>query len=587
MNKRLNTILHLLLFTILFSFSINQQVKCQTKNYPTNQFESPIRRQLNLSGNFAELRTNHFHSGIDLRIGGVEGEKVYSPYQGSVSRIKIQAWGGGKNLYIDHTNGYTTVYMHLKNYSPKIEEYIRKYQYENQTYEFDIEVSKDKLRIEKGELIAYAGSSGSSGGPHLHFEIRDTKSQNIINPQHFGIEVIDSIPPFIESLLISPEGEFSRVEGMPKKQIYEIIGDNQARPKDKKTIKPNDTVQVTNQISLGLQAYDKSLGSTLKNGVYSYKLLVDDEIFWEFQIDEFSFDKSRYINACIDYELYRNKNQKYLITKKLPNNQFPNFKAVSSTGIIKLEPNTVKKLEYILQDYKKNTTTFTFYLQALVSNPNTQTNYEKASTETFYWHKDNTIVDNQFKITVPKNALYEIAQINYQRTIDLITQYPILKIESNSALHSNMSIEIPIPNSVKPEHKAKIVVVEQKNRSKNSIGGEVNKNSIIASARFFGTYSIALDTISPTVVPRNFKSNLKLRPKQNTLTLRIIDELSGIAKYKGYINDKWVLMEYDGKTSTLTYYIDDQELNQPTNILRIELQDQVGNNTVQSYTIIK
>lgn len=587
MNKTLNITLKPLLLTLFFSVLIQFIAQGQTKNYPRSQFESPIRRQLNLSGNFAELRTNHFHSGIDLRIGGVEGESVYSPYQGSVSRIKIQAWGGGKNLYIEHTNGYTTVYMHLKNYSPKIEEYIRKYQYENQTYEFDIEVSKDKLRIEKGELIAYAGSSGSSGGPHLHFEIRDTKSQNIINPQHFGIEVIDSIPPFIESLLISPEGVFSRVEGMPKKQIYEIIGDNQLRPKDKKTIKPNDTVQVTNQISLGLQAYDRSLGSTLKNGVYSYKLLVDDEIFWEFQIDEFSFDKSRYINACIDYELFRNKNQKYLITKKLPNNQFPNFKAINSTGIIKLEPNTVKKVEYILQDYKKNTTNFTFYLQASVSNPNTKTNYEKSSTETFYWQKDNTIVDNQFKVTVPKNALYEIADINYQRTIDLITQYPILKIESSSALHSNMIIEIPIPNSIKPEHKTKIVVVEQKNRSKNSIGGEVNQNSIIASARFFGTYSIALDTISPTVVPRNFKSNVRLKPKQNTLTLRIKDELSGIAKYKGYINDKWVLMEYDGKTATLTYNIDNKELNQPTNNLRIELQDEVGNATVQSFTIIK
>ncbi|MFA7081551.1 MAG: M23 family metallopeptidase [Bacteroidales bacterium] len=581
MIKKLNTTLNFLLFTILFFFSINPQAKSQTKNYPKNQFESPIRRQLNLSGSFAELRSNHFHSGIDLRIGGVEGEKVYSPYQGFVSRIKIQAWGGGKNLYIDHTNGYTSVYMHLKNYSPKIEEYIRKYQYENQTYEFDIEVSKDKLRIEKGELIAYAGSSGSSGGPHLHFEIRDTKSQNIINPQHFGIDVIDNIPPYINSILITPEGDFSRVEGMPEKQIYQISS------KNKKTIKPNDTIQVTNQISLGIQAYDKSLGSTLKNGVYSYKLLVDDEIFWEFQIDEFSFDKSRYINACIDYELYRNKNQKYLITKKLSNNQFPNFKALNSTGIIKLEPNTTKKIEYILQDYKKNTTTLTFYLQALVSNPNTQTNYERASTETFYWHKDNAIVDNQFKITVPKNALYEIADINYQRTIDLITQYPILKIESNSALHSNMSIEIPIPNSIKPEHKTKIVVVEQKNRSKNSIGGEVNQNTIVASARFFGTYSIALDTISPTVITKNFKSNIKLRTKQNTLTLRIKDELSGIAKYKGFINDKWVLMEYDGKTSTLTYYIDSQELNQPTNILRIELQDQVGNNTVQSFTIIK
>ncbi|MFA6806162.1 MAG: M23 family metallopeptidase [Bacteroidales bacterium] len=587
MNKKLNRTLKYLLLTILVFLLIPIPSQSQTKNYPKNQFQSPIKRELNLSGSFAEPRTNHFHSGLDLRIGGQEGEKVYSPFQGSVSRIKIQAWGGGKNLYIDHPNGYTTVYMHLRNYSPKIEEYIRKYQYDKQTYEFDIEVEKGKLRIEKGELIAYAGNTGSSGGPHLHFEIRNTKTQYIINPQYFGIEVIDTTLPYIQSLIIRPEGEFSRVEGMPDKQIYEVISPNQPRPKNNKTIKPNDTIQATNQISLGIQAYDKSLGSTSRNGIYSYKLLVDDEVFWQFQIDEFSFDQSRYINACIDYEIYKNKNQKFLITKKLPNNQFPSFKTTNSTGIINLESNAIRKIEYIVQDFKQNTMSFTFYIQSLVSNPNTQIIPKSIPTHTFYWDKDNIIEDNQFKIKVPKKALYETSQIDYLRTTDANTQYPILKIESSSALHSNMIIQMPLPNNIKPEYKRKMVVVEQKNKYQNSISGEINQENIIATTRNFGTYSLALDTISPSIYPKNFKLNGKLKSKQKTITLRIRDKLSGISKYNGYINDKWVLMEYDGKSSTLIYNIDYKELNLPINTLRIEVQDQVGNSTTQAFTILK
>ncbi|HHT04369.1 MAG TPA: M23 family metallopeptidase [Bacteroidales bacterium] len=587
MIKTLNRTLKYSLLTLFFSVLIQFVAQSQTKNYPKDQFQSPIRRQLNLSGSFAELRTNHFHSGIDLRIGGVEGEKVYSPYQGAVTRLKIQAWGGGKNLYIEHSNGYTTVYMHLRNYSPKIEKYVREYQYANQTYEFDIPVPKGELIIEKGELIAYAGNTGSSGGPHLHFEVRDTKTQYIINPQHFGLDVIDNSHPYINSILIRPEGVSSRVEGMPDKQIYKVIGPNQSRPRNQKAIRPNDTIEITNMISLGIQAFDKSSGSTSRNGIYSYKLLIDNEIFWTFKIDEFSFDKSRYINACIDYELYKNKKQKYLITKQLPNNQFADFKTYNSSGVISLKPNTIKKIEYILQDYKENTTSFVFYIRGVVSNPNLIINAEFSPTQALYWHKDNIIEDNQFRIELPKNSLYETAEIDYRSSIDLLTQYPVLKIESNSALHSNMEIVMPIPNIIRPEHRTKIVVVEQKGRFQNSIGGKTREGIIIASTRSFGTYSIALDTISPTVFPKNFKSNGKLRPKQNTLTLRIKDELSGIARYKGYINDKWVLMEYDGKTATLTYNIDNKELNQSTNNLRIELQDEVGNATIKSFTVIK
>lgn len=582
--KKLKPLLSLLLI-IYVLFQI--QAQAQTNNHPKNQFKRPIKRELNLSGSFAELRTNHFHSGIDLRIGGVEGERVYCPYQGSVSRIKIQAWGGGKNLYIDHPNGYTTVYMHLRNYSPKIEAYVRRYQYMNQTYEFDIPVSKGELSFEEGDLIGYAGNTGSSGGPHLHFEIRDTKTQHTINPLHFGLTLIDNNPPYIRNILISPQGSYSRVEGRSDKQVYKIIGSGQSRLRNNKTLRPNDTIDVTNLISLGIEAFDRSLGSTQRNGVFSYKLLVDDKIFWEFQIDEFSFDKSRYINACIDYELYRKNNQRFLVTKRLPNNQFPNFKTTNRTGIINMEANTTKKVEYILQDYNKNTTSFIFYIRAVVSNPNITVNTESSPNHIFHWHTDNIIEDNQFSIELPKNSLYETAEIDYQRTIDPITQYPVLKIESKSALHSNMEIKMPIPNTIKPEHGSKIVVVEKKGRSQNSIGGKARGDIIIASTRSFGTYSLAIDTISPGVYPKNFISNAKLKHKQTTLNIRIKDELSGILKYNGFINDKWVLMEYDGKSSTLIYTIDNKELNQQVNNLRIEVQDQVGNTTVQEFTIRK
>ena len=326
----------IILFIIIF---LPQILSSQTKEYPDNYFLPPIKLPISSSGYFAELRANHLHSGIDIRIGEKEGEKVFSPEEGEVSRLKIQAYGGGKNLYIRHPNGYTTVYMHLQHYCDKIEEYIRKYQYEKQTYEFDIEVPEGVLKLKKGELIAYAGNTGSSEGPHLHYEIRDTKTENTINPQHFGLSIQDTIPPVIHSIMIYPEGEYSKVEDEKWKKEYLI-----KKSENQIGIKENDTIMVTNEVYLGIIAFDKSFNSTGRNGLYSYKLIVDDTIIWEFKIDEFSFSDSRYVNACIDYEQYKKTGQVYLISKKLPNNLFPSFITYKNNGIIDVKPNEVKKI---------------------------------------------------------------------------------------------------------------------------------------------------------------------------------------------------------------------------------------------------
>ncbi|NCC18249.1 MAG: M23 family metallopeptidase [Bacteroidia bacterium] len=565
-----------ILFIFLVFIFISQVAISQNKSYPKYSFSSPVKIPITLSGSFGELRPNHFHSGIDIKIGGEEGEKVYSPFDGEVSRIKIQAYGGGKNLYIQHTNGYTTVYMHLQKFSYKIEKYVRNYQYEKQTYEFDINIPKGKLRIEKGELIAYAGNSGSSSGPHLHYEIRDTKTENIINPLYFGLEVADTTAPYISSILISPEGEYSRIEGMREKQIFDNIRDF-------------DTIRVTNKISLGIKAFDQENDLSSKNGAYIYSVKVNDKAFWDFQIDEFSFSNSKYINACIDYELYSKTGQRFLITKRLPNNQFPNFKTYSNNGILEFEGNETKKIDYIIKDFQSNTKILTFFLQSQPAFPSNYHINDEKPTHIFYWEKENKIIDEGIKVFVPKNALYDDCFVTYEKVIDSLNKEPIYKILSTEALHSNMELKIQIPKTLldNPKLKNKFIVVEKKGRFSVSKGGKQEGNEIITKVNSFGEFGVSYDTIAPEINPINFKPNTKLSKKQTTLKFRIKDNLSGITTYKGCLNNKWILMEYDGKNSTLIYIIDSKELNSPTNTLRVVVTDRVGNIGDKSFKILK
>ncbi|MEA4968885.1 MAG: M23 family metallopeptidase [Bacteroidaceae bacterium] len=565
-----------ILFIFLVFIFISQVAISQNKSYPKYSFSSPVKIPITLSGSFGELRPNHFHSGIDIKIGGEEGEKVYSPFDGEVSRIKIQAYGGGKNLYIQHTNGYTTVYMHLQKFSYKIEKYVRNYQYEKQTYEFDINIPKGKLRIEKGELIAYAGNSGSSSGPHLHYEIRDTKTENIINPLYFGLEVADTTAPYISSILISPEGEYSRIEGMREKQIFDNIRDF-------------DTIRVTNKISLGIKAFDQENDLSSKNGAYIYRVKVNDKAFWDFQIDEFSFSNSKYINACIDYELYSKTGQRFLFTKKLPNNQFSNFITYSNNGILEFEVYETKKIEYIIKDFQSNLKTLTFFLQSQPTFPSNYHIIDDKPTHIFYWEKENKIIDEGIKVFVPKNSLYDDCFVTYEKVIDSSSKEPIYKILSNEALHNNMELKRQIPKTLldNPKLKNKLIVVEKKGRYSVSKGGKQEGNEIVTKVNSFGEFGVSYDTITPEINPINFKSNKKLSKKQTTLKVRIKDNLSGITTYKGYLNNKWILMEYDGKSSTLTYTIDSKELNSPTNTLRVVVTDRVGNIGDKSFKILK
>lgn len=545
----------IVLILVFFSNTFSQ-------DYSKVVLDNPVKIPITLSGSFAEPRTNHFHSGIDIRIGGKIGQRVYSPNDGYVSRIKVQAFGGGKNLYITHNNGYTTVYMHLDSYSPEIDKYVKEYQYKNKVYEFDISLQREDIKIKRGDLIAFAGNSGSSGGPHLHYEIRDTRTQEIINPLFFGLNHIDNNPPIINQIRVLPQGK-----------NYIVNSSNKSNG-----IRNNDTITIDGDFYLGIYAYDRSKASTLRNGVYDYKLYLDEELFWELKIDKFSFDISRYINACIDYNYYSENGVRFLITKKKPNNRFPYFKTYSNNGIVKFKHNEIYKLRYELKDALGNTTNFVFYAK---NSGKTFQEEGRSYAKELHYDRDNNYSYNGISVNVPKNSLYEDSKLYFNVNVD--SSYYIY---INSPLHNSMKISFPLPE-ISDKLISKLIIAKKNNKSLTYIGNSKTKTHIYTNTKTYGNMILALDTIAPSVYSLSIDKNNKLKPNAKTIDFKIIDDLSGISSYNGFINGNWVLFEYDGKNHRLYYTIDSNHLNQLENTIEIHLIDRVGNKTQKTYYLSK
>src|SRR5690554_6952734 len=244
-----------IIFLTLYSFSVFGQ---------TNEYTSPVKIPIFLSGSFAELRANHFHSGIDIKTQGVTGKPVYSVADGYISRIVVSPAGFGQALYIDHPNGTTSVYGHLESFRDDIAQYVKNIQYERESFRIDLQVPKDHFPVKQNEFVARSGNTGSSGGPHLHFEIRDTPTEEPLNPLHYSFPVKDNVPPGLYSLMVVPLNEFGHVDFQVQKKIYPLVYVN-----GKYQIRNNPVIRAYGLIGFGIQANDFFDGSNNRCGVYS------------------------------------------------------------------------------------------------------------------------------------------------------------------------------------------------------------------------------------------------------------------------------------------------------------------------------
>ncbi len=553
----------LLVLFLVLSLTVQSQ-----KTYPQDAFRSPLDIPLILAGTFGELRSNHFHSGIDIKTQQRQGLSSYAIGDGTVTRIKISLWGYGKAIYIAHPNGYTSVYAHLKKFSPKIEAYIKKQQYKKETYEIELFPEFGELKVEKGELIAYTGNTGGSSGPHLHFEIRSSISEKPTNPLLYGLEVRDATNPTLLGLYGYPLSEKAQVN-----QSNAKIQINFNKQKDGSFLA--DTVHAIGTIGLGFNAYDRQDLAANKNGVYAVQQIVNGKLYTEYDFETFSFAETRYINTFIDYAHFGKYRQRIQQCFKTPSNRLGIYNTLYNNGKIDVKEGMSYNVELLIKDLEGN------QIKAIIPIEGKRETLKVAKEvkKTDYYviaKKPNNFDLGAAKVYFPSNTFYEDFYMDLEKGADTVTIH-----NSYVPAHRNFTITFDTSKYSEEERK-QLFIARLDKRLRPSYASTYKRGKTFTTrTRNLGTFTLAKDTIAPKIRAKNFKEKQWLNNYQY-LSLAISDDLSGIDTYNATLNGEWILMEYEPKTNTLTYNFDDKILDKKQCELKVVVKDNVGNTTTFS-----
>lgn len=539
---------------------------------PKADFGPPLDIPLYLSGNFAEMRGNHFHTGIDIKTQGVEGKRVLAAESGVISRINVSPWGYGNALYIDHPNGHTTVYGHLQSFAPAIEKVLRQKQYEAKSFAVDF-TPEETIRVEKGEFIALSGNSGGSGGPHLHFEIRDTETEHPLNPLLFGFDIVDDIPPRIRGVRFHPLSDTTLINGEHKAQSFVVHGSD-----GRYRLKRNSPVEVYGAFGLSLHALDFLNGYPNRCGIYSLDLQVDSATVCRQVFDELDFSTVRHINAYKAYDVYVTNRWHYHKSFVLPGNELDIYRPFPDRrGVLSFEADGVHRVDYTATDAYGNASHLGFEIRSLATPPGplpTPTTYDAY----FHWDRSNEFsYRDEFTLRVPEGALYEDLpfEFNWQRpdegtyTPHYTAQTELVPLQKPVELSFDVA---DIPESIR----SKLVLARYDMRGRASYTtGSVAGHTFSALSKYFGKFTLVADTTAPTIRPVSLPT-----PRQGAeLSFTIRDDRTGIFVYNAYLNGRWILAEYDPKNSRLTVRLDEQTPTSGEVELRIELADGTDNTT--------
>ena len=538
--------------------------------YPKDYFRSPLDIPINLSGTFGELRPNHFHSGLDIRTNNVEGLPVYASADGTIIRIKVSAFGYGKALYIAHPNGYTTVYGHLQKFSDRIEAYVKEQQYKQKSYE--VELYPSTLKVTQSEIIALSGNSGGSGGPHLHFEFRDTATEKIINPMAFGMNKLikDEMKPVISSLMVYPANDSTSVNKSKNPVSLSLQKQVDGSFLASKVV-------ASGKIGFALNSYDLSTNNYNKNGIYKVVSYVNGSPNFKFEFDTFAFDESKHINYFIDFNRYKKLKQRF--QKLFIKESYPLSLVSGNTknGFLDIKPNVTYTYKIEVFDYHGNKT--------IVNIPITyekEVNVNSVIPKGNYYIKTKSDYNFEFEKTaiyIPVNALYENASLN------IIEKDGVLDIENNyEAIQNGLTVTLDMSHlSEEEQKKAFVGTVLGFKLEYNSSFRKANKVS--AKVKAFGKYKVGFDNVAPRIYNPNFIEGSNIS-KLSTLSVSISDAVSGIDTYNAYLNGEWILMEYDYKTKKLVHNLKDGKVFSGKNDIKIVVTDKLDNTATFSSNFI-
>jgi len=535
-------------------------------------FHPPVKIPMYLSGNFGEIRSDHFHSGIDIKTQGSTGHQVSSVEKGYISRIKVQANGYGKSIYISHPNGYTSVYGHLDRYRDDIAAYVKQMQYKQQSHLVDLYLNQSTFPLEKGEFIAYSGNTGSSSGPHLHFEIRSTANQHPTNVLSYNFDIKDRVAPRFYSVFLYPMNSLSQINGKVERFSSKIVMD-----KNIYTIPYGTTVEASGTLGMSVEVFDYLDGASNRCGIHTLEMYVDNKLSYSHVMDEFAFSETRYINAHIDYEERIRSATRAHRLHRLPNDRLRIYKQALENKALEIDESRDYTIRIVATDVAGNSSTLEFTLKGNVQTI-TLAELGNGDIKLMKYKQDNSFEEGAVKVQIPSYALYQDLNFSFQISPpsdgSLTPFYHIATREV--PVQSSYTLSINSPALDPSLHKRLLLVTNNDKEEVVAAGGAYQDGKVVAKLRYFGKFAVALDTIAPLITLRGNSRGDYTGKKEMRFTIR--DELSGIDKYEGYIDNQWALFEYDPKNDLLYYRFDEKQISEGSeHELELYVSDEKGN----------
>jgi len=537
------------------------------QDYPKDYFRSPLDIPLQLSGNFGEFRNNHFHAGYDFRTQQKEGFNVYASAEGYVSRIKISTYGYGKAIYITHPNGYTTLYGHLQALTGPAADYLKKKQYEKQLSEIELFPEPGEIPVKKGERIALSGNTGGSGGPHLHFEIRDSKTENIINPVLFGFDKLiqDDKRPTITGVMVYPLDENSVANGSGKPTMVALSAQGDGSFLGQR-------VSGQGRIGFGISAYDSESFSSNKNGVYAVTAFFNGTQVYKSRFVTFHFDETRYINAMLDYPRFKQTGQRYQELFMKRKYDVPVVEVDTQNGIISLAPQQDGVYRIEVADAYGNKSVVS--VPVSYSDAPASVAFEETKTQFFLdSSKDHSYEKENASVFFPSGTFYDDFYLDFDVSGGKLQLGP-----KNIPVHQSFTVNIKANPADDTERRQTFIgTIDGKNTGFNFTN--FRDGVYTAKVKNLATYALARDTTKPVIsMPKPIEG--KWISSQRYLVLTIRDDLSGIKEYNGYLNGKWIMFEYDYRTRKIVHDFNDGIVQDGRNELKVVVTDNVGNSAI-------
>jgi len=536
-----------------------------SQEYPKDYFISPLDIPLDVSGSFGELRSNHFHAGLDLKTNGKTGLAVHAVADGYVSRIKISTWGYGKAIYITHPNGYTTVYGHLESANGIIEETIKKRHYTEKSFEIELFFKPTDLPVKKGEIIAFSGNSGGSGGPHLHFEFRDSKTEKILNPLLFGYDkfVVDKFKPKVTGIMVYPLNDSIAINDEFLAQTIPLSPNSDGNYVAQK-------IYTNGAIGFGMNVFDNMTNAYNKNGIYKVSTFVNGVPYFSYKFDSFSFDESKHINYFIDFYRYKKQKQRFQKMFMFTNYPLSIVNENKRDGILKVQPAASYTYKIIVEDFAKNS--------SIIEIPVV---YKKAEVKKTVAIIDGISIkakneynfeDGNCTVYFPENTFYEDFKMKMRMQDGMLYLH-----EDEIPVKNSFTVSFDISNlDENLKNKSFIAYVDGNDVSYNKSYFKGNK--INARVKKLGNYKVIQDTVAPKIYAVNFSEGKNI-DSYKTISIKIADDLSGIDSYEAYLNGNWILMDYDYKTNKLVHNLSDAIYVKGKNDFKLVVSDEMNNST--------